>query len=61
MLRIVVVTGFSGSGKITAINALEDEGFIQGFSNMINYLLPEYVVEGKRYLAVGIGCTEGRV
>ena len=36
------------------------EGFMERFSGMINYLLPEYIVEGKSYLTIGIGCTGGR-
>lgn len=36
------------------------EGFMERFSGMINYLLPEYIVEGKSYLTIGLGCTGGR-
>ena len=36
------------------------EGFMNHFSGMINYLLPEYIMEGKSYLTIGIGCTGGR-
>jgi UPF0042 nucleotide-binding protein len=27
---------------------------------MIDFLLPHYMEEGKRYLVIGIGCTGGR-
>lgn len=36
------------------------EGFMERFSGMINYLLPEYIAEGKSYLTIGVGCTGGR-
>lgn len=36
------------------------EGFMERFSGMINYLLPEYIAEGKSYLTIGLGCTGGR-
>ena len=42
MVRIVVITGFSGSGKSTAIKALEDEGFYC-VDNLPMALLPKFV------------------
>jgi UPF0042 nucleotide-binding protein len=30
------------------------------FSDLLNYLLPQYQREGKSYLTVGVGCTGGR-
>jgi UPF0042 nucleotide-binding protein len=38
----------------------EVEETLQRFSELLNYLLPQYQHEGKSYLTVGIGCTGGR-
>lgn len=38
----------------------EVEETLRRFSDLLNYLLPQYQREGKSYLTVGIGCTGGR-
>ena len=38
----------------------EVEETVNRFSELLNYLLPQYRREGKSYLTVGIGCTGGR-
>src|SRR5437870_3559380 len=38
----------------------EVEETLKRFSDLLNYLLPQYQREGKSYLTVGIGCTGGR-
>jgi UPF0042 nucleotide-binding protein len=38
----------------------EVEETLRRFSELLNYLLPQYQREGKSYLTVGIGCTGGR-
>jgi UPF0042 nucleotide-binding protein len=38
----------------------EVEETVGRFSDLLNYLLPQYKREGKSYLTVGIGCTGGR-
>jgi RNase adapter protein RapZ len=34
--------------------------FVQKLSDMLRFLVPQYVIEGKSYLTVAIGCTGGR-
>ena len=38
----------------------EVEETLNRFSDLIEYLLPQYKREGKSYVTVGIGCTGGR-
>ncbi|HJZ82743.1 MAG TPA: RNase adapter RapZ [Pyrinomonadaceae bacterium] len=38
----------------------EVEETLARFTELLNYLLPQYQREGKSYLTVGIGCTGGR-
>jgi RNase adapter protein RapZ len=38
----------------------EVEETLARFSDLLNYLLPQYQREGKSYLTVGVGCTGGR-
>jgi len=37
----------------------ETAEFIRRIGNLLKYLLPKYVREGKRYLTVAVGCTGG--
>lgn len=41
-MRIVVITGLSGSGKSTAVRALEDEGFFC-IDNLPVMLIPTFI------------------
>jgi UPF0042 nucleotide-binding protein len=34
--------------------------FLERTTNLLSFLLPQYVSEGKAYLTIGIGCTGGR-
>lgn len=38
----------------------ETQGFIEKLNDMLKFLIPNYVKEGKRQLIVSIGCTGGR-
>ena len=38
----------------------ENKRFILMFEKMLDFLIPNYIVEGKSYLSMGIGCTGGR-
>ncbi len=38
----------------------ETNQFVQKVCNLLRYLLPKFVREGKRYLTVAVGCTGGR-
>ena len=38
----------------------ENKKFILIFEKMLDFLIPNYIVEGKSYLSIGIGCTGGR-
>ena len=38
----------------------EAEQFLQKLTDMISFLIPNYIKEGKNQLIVGIGCTGGK-
>ena len=38
----------------------ENKKFILMFEKMLDFLIPNYIVEGKSYLGIGIGCTGGK-
>ena len=38
----------------------ETNEFIKRVGNLLKYLVPKYIKEGKRYLTVAVGCTGGR-
>jgi len=42
------------------MNSKISEEFFTKLSDMINFLVPQYIEEGKHHLVIGIGCTGGR-
>lgn len=38
----------------------EAHEFLDKLEDMINFLLPKYIIEGKNQLVIGIGCTGGK-
>jgi RNase adapter protein RapZ len=38
----------------------ESKEFLRMFEKMLDFLIPNYIEEGKSYLGIGIGCTGGR-
>ncbi len=38
----------------------ETKGFMERLMDMITFLIPNYIKEGKRQLIIAIGCTGGR-
>ncbi len=42
------------------LNLQEAKEFLRMFEKMLDFLIPNYIDEGKRYLGIGIGCTGGR-
>ncbi|MCY6483292.1 RNase adapter RapZ [Clostridium aestuarii] len=55
--------GFSGNDKQIkdyVLNFKESNEFISKLYDMLEFLIPNYIKEGKRQLIVSIGCTGGR-
>lgn len=38
----------------------EAQSFISRYSDLLGFLLPKYIAEGKAYLNIGVGCTGGQ-
>ncbi|WP_022849758.1 RNase adapter RapZ [Limisalsivibrio acetivorans] len=54
---------FTGKDKRVADYVLLDsktKKFLQKLKGMLNFLIPNYIDEGKRFLTISIGCTGGR-
>lgn len=54
---------FSGNDKEVkeyVMGFTETQGFVNKLEDMLEFLIPNYVKEGKRQLIVSIGCTGGR-
>ena len=54
---------YSGSDepvKKYVLDQKETQGFIEKLEDMLRFLIPNYIKEGKRQLIVSIGCTGGR-
>jgi UPF0042 nucleotide-binding protein len=41
-------------------NSPDAEDFLEKFTDMVLYLIPKYIKEGKSYLSIAIGCSGGR-
>ena len=53
-------TGLDDEVKDFVFAHSQSEGFFTRLCEMMDFLLPHYIEEGKRYLVVCIGCTGGR-
>ncbi|EPR12911.1 RNase adapter RapZ [Ruminiclostridium papyrosolvens] len=53
-------TGKDQMVKEFVLNASETKEFIAKLDNMLDFLIPNYIKEGKSQLDIGIGCTGGR-
>ena len=54
------LSGLDEPVKSFVFNFEETKEFFKKLSDMLEFLLPYYIEEGKRHLVVGIGCTGGR-
>ena len=54
------LTGLDEPVQTFLTNNNQTGDFLEKTSTYLNYLLPQYVDEGKTYLTIGIGCTGGR-
>lgn len=41
-------------------NQPDTKSFLERYSELLNFLVPRYIAEGKSYITIGIGCTGGR-
>ncbi|ACL76627.1 RNase adapter RapZ [Ruminiclostridium cellulolyticum] len=53
-------TGKDQMVKEFVLNASETKEFISKLDGMLDFLIPNYIKEGKSQLDIGIGCTGGR-
>lgn len=53
-------TGIDAEVSNYVMNFTESKIFLNKMVDMINFLLPQYVKEGKCHLVIGIGCTGGK-
>ncbi len=42
------------------MNSPRAEEFLKKFTDLIQFLLPNYILEGKNQLVIAIGCTGGK-
>lgn len=52
--------GRDSRAKEFVLNKEETKEFLDRFGNLLNFLIPSYLREGKTYLTIAIGCTGGR-
>ncbi len=52
--------GKSDKVKDFVLSRIETKKFLGLFKEMLDFLIPNYIAEGKSYLGIGIGCTGGR-
>ncbi|MFN8389132.1 MAG: RNase adapter RapZ [Bdellovibrionota bacterium] len=53
-------TGFDESVRDFVFQNPDTEEFLKRYLALLEFLLPRYQQEGKRYLSIGVGCTGGR-
>lgn len=55
-----MLTGNDPAVQEYVMNCRQAEEFMQKLTDMVTFLIPNYVLEGKNQLVIGIGCTGGR-
>ena len=53
-------TGDSQDVRDFVMDSKVSHDFIEKFFDMLDFLIPEYINEGKQHLVIGVGCTGGR-
>ena len=51
--NVVIIQFLKGKG-------LQESEFLKKLEDMIEFLIPNYIAEGKNQLVIGIGCTGGK-
>ena len=54
------LTGKNDAVKNYVLEMKETQDFLAKLTDMLDFLIPNYIKEGKSQLVVGIGCTGGR-
>jgi RNase adapter protein RapZ len=54
------LTGKNESVREFVLKSSETEGFLSKLKDMLEFLIPNYIKEGKSQLVIGIGCTGGK-
>lgn len=58
--RLKKKTGLEKEVQDYVLKEKEAKEFIDKYSELLNFLIPNYIHEGKAYLNIGIGCTGGK-
>jgi RNase adapter protein RapZ len=53
-------TGLEEDVRSYVLESPDARGFVERYLELLNYLIPRYIFEGKSYLNIGIGCTGGK-
>lgn len=53
-------TGLDADVQRYIMSFKESQEFAEKFADLIKYLIPKYIKEGKSYLTIAMGCTGGR-
>lgn len=54
------LTGKNEKVRDFVLNREETKKFLKIFEELLDFLIPNYIAEGKSYLSIGIGCTGGK-
>ena len=58
--ELKVQTGNDEAVKEYVMNSGVSKEFLKKLEDMIEFLIPNYIAEGKNQLVIGIGCTGGK-
>lgn len=52
--------GTDSDVRAYVLNTADSREFLKKYADLLNFLLPRYVHEGKSYINIGVGCTGGK-
>jgi len=58
--RLKPLTGLDPTVSSFVLESNHCQEFLEHYTNLLNFLLPLYIREGKSYLNIGVGCTGGQ-
>jgi UPF0042 nucleotide-binding protein len=58
--RLRLYTGMDPKVRKYILSFAQTGGFLRRIENLLAYLIPHYIREGKSYLTIAFGCTGGK-
>ena len=59
-VQVSAIASGGSTGVVFKINVFCEEAFLEKLTDMVEFLIPNYIQEGKTQLVIAVGCTGGK-